>query len=350
MRPTQLQATLAQFVEMKRPMLIEGAPGLGKTQLCEGTARSLGWNGVDNTPNQPFGYIHFHAPTKQPEDYAMPVVDREHNVVNFVVDAGWPVVGNDKVPERGLFCIDEMPQADNSGQKILANVIQQRELYGRKIKPGWTFVATGNRPKDKAGANKILSHLRARVTTIEFEPQLEDWVSWAYANGVNPMVVAFLRFKPGLLLEENDQLEIKANPRAWTEGVSPILGRVSPDAEFECIKGAVGEGAASEFIGFVKLYRELPDPDLIIKNPLTFDVSSIRTKPSVLYALTGALASRTTIDNFGDILSFYERDDLPAEFMVLYVRDACSVCPAVDSTQAFVKWSIGKGAKVLMSN
>lgn len=348
MRPTTLTATLESLVQIRRPVLIEGAPGLGKTQSCEQVARNMGWNGVDNRPDQAFGYLHIHGPTKQPEDFGMPVISAERDAVNFVVDGSWPVVGNDRVPERGIVCFDELPQMDNAQQKISANIIQQRELYGRKFKPGWSFVATGNRPKDKAGANRLLSHLRARMTTLEFEPHLDDWCQWALTNGVSPMIVAFLRFKPGQLFDDNDQLEIRPNPRAWAEGVSPVIGAVPPAAEYECIKGAVGEGAAGEFVAFVKLYRELPDPDLILKDPLKHPIPT--GKPSVLYALTGALAHRAEPDNFDRVMQFFTREEMPPEFMVLMVRDAIARNPALQDTDTFVKWSIGPGAKVLLGS
>lgn len=347
MRPTTLKSTLTAAIAINRPLMIEGAPGLGKTEITKQVARDLGWNGKDNRPDQEFGYLHLHAPLMQPEDYAMPVVNADRTSVDFIVASKFPMLGNDSTPERGLINIDELPQADNSGQKILANLIQERELHGQKLKPGWAITATGNRAKDRAGANRILSHLRARMTTIEFEPQVDDWVQWCMQNDVSPMVPAFIRWKPALLLDEDSQAEIKPNPRSWVEGVASVIGKVPAEAEFECFKGAVGEGPAGEFVAFLQLYRELPDPDLVIKNPDTHPIPT--GKPSVMFALTGALASRATPDNFDALLRFYQRPEMPAEFMVLLVRDAVARCPEVQDTDAFVQWSIGPGAKVLLS-
>ena len=48
-----------------------------------------------------------------------------------------------------------------------------------------------------------------------------------------------------------------------------MLGKVPAEAEYECFKGAVGEGAAAEFVGFMRIYRKLPNPDAILMNPDT---------------------------------------------------------------------------------
>ncbi len=56
---------------------------------------------------------------------------------------------------------------------------------------------------------------------------------------------------------------------------------------YPCIAGAVGEGPASEFAGFVEVMRELPDENLIINGR----PSEFPSKPDVLYATVGSLVN-----------------------------------------------------------
>lgn len=331
MKPSMLMSTLESLIKVRRSTLIEGSPGLGKTQIVKQAADKLG-----------IGFVHIHAPLMQPEDYGMPVVTADRTAVNFVVPAKFPMAGGDH-PEEGVLLIDELPQADNAGQKILANLIQERELHGKKLLPGWTVVATGNKATDRAGANRILSHLRNRVTTLEFEPNLDDWCEWALNNGVDINVVSFLRFKPALLNAFDPQQEISPTPRSWVEGVSAILGQVPEKAEHECVKGAVGEGAAAEFAAYIRIARKLPNPDTILLNP---DKAEVPTDPATLYALSGAMAHRSTANNFDRVMQYAKR--MPPEFMVLVVRDAAKLDPSITSTKAFTSWAMSEGAKVLM--
>lgn len=332
MQPKLLKDTLVSLAKVRRPVLIEGPPGLGKTQLVQQIAKDFAASGDD------YGFVQLHAPLMQPEDFGMPIVNAARDGITFAVPEKFPMVGNDGHPERGIVLIDELPQADNSGQKILANLIQERELHGRKLKPGWTIMATGNRQEDRAGANRILSHLRNRVTTLEFEPHLDDWCDWALANNVNPAVVAFLRWRPDLLSKVEKHNDIYPTPRGWVEGVSNVVGTVPETAEFECFKGAVGEGATGEYVGFLQIYRKLPDPDLVLADP---DRHQVPDDLSTLYALAGAIAHRATPENFANVVKFADR--MPPEFMTLVIRDAVKRHPVVTTTEAFRNWTLNGG-------
>jgi len=332
MRPSLIASTIESMVAVARAMHLEGKPGLGKTQIVRQVADTMG-----------IGFMQLHAPLMQPEDYGMPVVNASRDGVTFVVPTEkFPIEGSN-CPERGILLVDELPQADNSGQKILANLIQEREIHGKRLKKGWTIVSTGNRAADRAGANRILSHLRNRMTTLEFEPHLDDWCVWALENDVAPEVVSFIRFRPGLLCDFDPQRDINPTPRAWVEGVSPIIAKVPAEAEFECFKGAVGEGAAAEFVGFLNIFRKLPNPDAVLMNPDTADVPE---DGATRYAISGAIAARATDANFERVLTYAKR--LPAEFMVLVVRDAIRHNKAIQNTKAFTQWAMKEGAKVLL--
>lgn len=332
MKPSTLKSEImARFnSKQKRTLMVESTPGLGKTQIARQAAQELG-----------VGFMAIHAPLLQPEDYGLPVVTgKNKDGLSFVVSKDkFPLEGSD-CPDTGIFLIDELSQADNSSQKILANLIQEREIHGQKLKEGWTIVATGNRQSDRAGANRILGHLSNRLTRVELELSLDDWTQWALSNGVKSEVVAFIRFRPELLSNYDSKQDINATPRAWAEGVSESLG-VSSN-EFEVFSGDIGEGAASEFLAFLKIYRSLPNPDAILLNPKKAEVPK---DPATLYAVCGALVSRTTEVNFDKALTYIKR--LPAEFSVLYVKDAMQKCSDITHTKAFIDWASNEGAALL---
>jgi hypothetical protein len=188
---------------------------------------------------------------------------------------------------------------------------------------------------DRAGANRILSHLRNRETVIELETHLDDSTQWMIDNNVKPEVIAFLRFRTGLLHEFDAQRESNPTPRSWVEGVSAVLGAVPPEAEYECFKGAVGEGAAAEFVGFLRIFRKLPNPDAILLSPDSYEVP---TDPATLYALSGSLAERASQSNLDRVCTYISR--MPPEFSVLTMSHACRKKPELASTQAFTTWAV----------
>lgn len=339
MKPTQLLNLIVSRVKagLKRPVHVESSPGMGKTQIAH-QASIL----VAKESGKPFGFKMIHAPLLQPEDYGFPVISSDRKDVSFVVSKEkFPLLDSD-CEEEGLLCIDELSQADNSAQKILRNLIQEREIHGKKLKPGWSIITTGNRTTDRAGANRILSHLSNVLTRVELELNLDDWTEWAFSAGIKAEVISFIRFRPALLNTFDAHAEVNATPRAWAEGVSMSLHCVDPSMEFEVFKGDVGEGPAAEFVGFMKLCRNLPSPDAIVLNP---DGIAVPKDSATLYALSGALAHKTTATNFERIMRYVKR--MPAEFSVLYIRDAIRLTPAIQTSKEFIQWASKEGAKLL---
>ena len=328
MRAEKLADAIQSLFPIRRTLCIEGIPGGGKTSIVQQVAEQLG-----------VGYIELHMPTMLVEDFGI-MYPNGDDQLHYKLPDWFPSADRTDIPDTGILCFDDRNQASSDLQKVLANICQARTLHGSKMKDGWQVISTGNRVSDRAGANRILSHLSNRETEIELETQLDDWTRWAMNpdNNVNQELVSFLRFRPNLLHDFDPQRESNPSPRSWVEGVSNVMGVVPKDLEFECFKGAVGEGASAEFVGFLKIYRELPDPDKVLSNPDTTDVPS---DPSTKYALSGALSERVDTKTFANMLKYFDRFD-GAEFGVLAVSYALRKTPELSSTEAFTKWAVDK--------
>lgn len=322
MRATLLKETIKSLFPITRTLSIEGSPGGGKTTIVHEVAQELDIPCIER-----------HMPTMLVEDFGILFPETDSNMLHYKLPEWFPVKG--KAPEQGILLFDDRNQAGPDLQKVLANICQARTLHGVPMPDGWQVISTGNRQSDRAGANRVLSHLRNRETVLELETHLDDWTSWAINHGVKPEVISFIRFRPGLLHDFDAQRDQNATPRSWVDGVSNVLGTVPAEAEYECFKGAVGEGAAAEFVGFVRIFRKLPNPDAILLNPQTADVPK---DPATLYALSGALAQRATESNFERVCQYSER--MPPEFSVLTISYAARKNPDLANTQAFTKWSI----------
>lgn len=342
MRASTLKATLKAMygTKLKRSVCIEGPPGGGKTTIVREVAEDLRTKyetmtqKEDGTPIIPgFGYVEMHMPTMLVEDFGILFPQADSDTLHYKLPEWFPVKG--KAPEHGILCFDDRNQASTDLQKVLANIIQSRTLHGTPLPDGWMVISTGNRQADRAGANRVLSHLRNRETVLEYETHLDDWTGWALTNGVRSEVTSFIRFRIPLLHEFDPSRDINPTPRSWVEGVSPIIGTVPSEAEFECFKGAVGEGAAAEFVGYLRIFRKLPNIDNILMNP---DTVPVPTDPATLYALSGSLAAKATMSNFDRVCTFCNR--MPPEFGVLTINCASRRVKELFDTQAFAKWAV----------
>lgn len=319
MRATLLKDTIKSLFPIQRTVCIEGSPGGGKTTIVHQVAEELGVPCVER-----------HMPTMLVEDFGILFPNGESQL-HYKLPDWFPVKG--KSPDKGILLFDDRNQANADLQKVLANICQARTLHGTPMPDGWQVISTGNRQADRAGANRVLGHLRNRETVYELDTHLDDWTQWAIDNDVKPELVSFIRFRPALLHDYDPQRDQNATPRSWVEGVSNVLGQVPADAEFDSFKGAVGEGAAAEFVGFLRIFRKLPNPDAVLMNPAT---AAVPTDPATLYALSGAIAERATENNFERVCTYAER--MPADFSVLTVSYASRKKPELANTQAFNKW------------
>jgi hypothetical protein len=112
---------------------------------------------------------------------------------------------------------------------------------------------------------------------------------------------------------------------SW-EFVSRILSTGADSGfEHELCAGASAPGAAKEFSGFLRMFRELPTIDAILVNPRTEPVPE---NAATQYAVASALAHCASDSNFDRIRAYLDR--MPTEFQVLCVRDAIAA-PACHS-------------------
>jgi DNA polymerase III delta prime subunit len=343
MRPTAIEKVLEAQINAghHRTLLVTSAPGTGKTQVMQQVARRL-----DGKYEGGFGCLTVHAPTLDPGDVAIPLPNMNRDGVNFVPTGNLlPFDHDDTIPEHGLLIIDEMPQASNDVQKLMAQLIQERAIYGMRLKDGWTIVATGNRQQDKAGANKILKHLADRMTTLEMDVSIDDWAEWFRKQPFfTPMALAFINFRPDLLSAFDPNLDVSPTPRSWAEGVFQAMDHTPQEYALDVFAGAVGRGPAGEFVSFLNLFQKLPDVKKVLANP---DKVAVPTENNIKYALVGAIAGSKALDakTFGNALKFVDR--MGAEYGVLLVRSVKATKQELIATKAFSDWAISSGKDVL---
>ena len=157
-----------------------------------------------------------------------------------------------------------------------------------ELPEGWTVVAAGNRETDRAVTHRMPSALANRFVHLDFSVDPESWQEWAEGQGLSEEVRAFIRFRPNLLHDFDPRKDEKAfpSPRSWDFAARILESDPDPDVLLSLLKGTVGPGAATEFAGFSRMFRQLPDPDAVINQP---DSAVIPEEPATLYALCEAL-------------------------------------------------------------
>ena len=326
MNPQALLTLLHKVVPAHLPILVSGKPGVGKTAIAQAVAQDLGYRLVVS-----------HPVIADPTDFkGLPWVTNGR--------AEFLPIGEVRqlleVTEPTIWLIDDLGQAPLAVQAALMQLIHNgsRQLGGKCLSDHVAIVACTNRRQDKAGVHGFLEPIKSRfLTHVELEPEVEQWSTWAFEQGLDPLVPAFLRWRPDLLsaFDPNLGLDQSPSPRGW-EHVAQILGLGLGDGLlFEAVTGAVGEGAATELLAFLRTWRALPDLDRLLANP---QAAPLMEEPSARYAVCAALAHRADEDTIEPILAYGER--LPEEFQVVLAHFAQSRSPAITHTAAYVNWAV----------
>ncbi len=326
MKASQLKETLAYAIKNKLPVLIKGAPGTGKSDLV---AQACHEAGAD--------LIISHPVVSDPTDYKglpFPVADKDEATFLPFGD----LLRLIRAEKPTVFFLDDLGQAPASVQSAVMQLILARRVNGHSVSEHVVFLAATNRREDKAGVMGILEPVKSRFAAIvELEVDVDDWVTWAFREEMPAELIAFIRYRPHLLHDFKPTADIVNTPSPRTVAyVGTMMKNGLPeDLTYELIAGAAGEGFATELIGFLNIFRDLPDIPTLIKNP---EKAVVPEELSLLFAICGALVQQANRKNFGHILSYAER--IPPEFQVLLVNDAQRRNQALSSCPAFAQWAI----------
>ena len=314
--------TLEQSPELAHvlpPLMVWGAPGLGKSTIIREIAKEFG-----------IGFIDVRLAQREPVDVrGLPVPDRERKCVDWMVSGEWPREG------RGILLFDELTAADRSLQVAAYELILDRrlgELY--KVPDGWYICAAGNRVDDSAVATTMSSALANRFMHVELGEDVESWTCWAWTHGIHPSVIGFLRYKPECLFRQDDENLERGwpTPRAW-ERISVMLNILPKDDEDllrKIVYGIVGNRAGVEFVEFHLLNIGFDDVKAMMINPHA--EIKIPQKVDRKYALCAAMSyyvwrgqdeteSKALLDGF-----FRISLQLTSDFACMVMTDAMQGC------------------------
>lgn len=297
------------------PLMVWGAPGLGKSSIIRDLARAHG-----------VGFLDIRLAQREPVDIrGLPVPDKDG--VKWLVSSEWP-----RDPDsRGIILFDELTAADRSLQVAAYELILDRRLGDLYTVPeGWYICAAGNRTEDRAVATTMSSALANRFLHVELQSDVECWIQWALGHDVHPTAIGFLRARPELLFAQKDENLERGwpSPRSW-ERVSSMLklvGKDDPRMLRSIVYGLIGDRAGVEFMAFLDVSDSLEDVLQAMLSPKA--KISISKKADRVYAFCSAMVyhlwrgqnerqEKTLLDGF-----FRLSQDLPSSFAAMTMIDA----------------------------
>jgi len=321
MRPKELMHLLSILIPAGKTVLIKGAPGTGKSDIVDASCREVKADLMIKHPS-------IEDPT---DPKGLPcVVDGKAVFLPY-----GDMMRMMTAKKRLVVFLDDLGQAPACVQAAYMQLLLARQIGGKKISDHVTFIAATNRKEDRAGVTNILEPVKSRFATIvELTPNADDWCEWAADHNVPTELIAYIRFRPQSLMATGtptNDIVNRACPRTvynlgelWNLGIQ----------DHESLAGAAGEGFATEFLGFVRLWRSLPSIDGILLNPKT---TAVPSDPAALAAVSVALADRATEDSSSRVMQYLAR--LPEEYTALGIKHAQRRCPEIANCREFIMWA-----------
>lgn len=328
MTPSAAQDLLRRTIPAGLPVLLAGAPGVGKTAIVTQLAQELDYQLVVS-----------HPITSDPTDFrGLPwMVNGEAHFL--------PIGDLARLAELtdrpAIWLIDDLGQALPATQAAVMQLVHRdsRALNGFRLPESVTVIACTNRAQDRAGVGAFLAPLVSRFTTVlTVEPEPASFVRWAIERGgFNPLVASFIRWKPETLLDTarpDHSLEQRCSPRTW-EHVSRLVNLdLSASQLREPVLGAISPSIAVEFLAYLQIYESLPHADLVRANP---DGAPLPAALDATYATAVHLATASSRTDFDLFARYVSR--LQPEFQLLFMLTAISRKPELLHTATYIAWA-----------
>lgn len=343
-----LKKKVALSIKTKKPILLWGAPGIGKTSIVNAVNKDFSGRLID-VPLSTMMPENFFLPAAKSQDFSDP-----KNRVAIDLPVEWlPVYhksegeeGNKRVNgidgKGGVLFLDELTRANKGVLNNCLKLILERRVGDYLLGDEWSIICAANRDFDDPNSeiNVDLSALDNRVKHYNYVPRVEDWAAWAQSEMrkkgpnseelellIDPAIPLFLRFSEKYFhyLDTDDYKHAWPSPRSWAEAGQELIElrkeaaeegrRLSGEDVRTTMEATVGREATTEFMGFLKIMEEidLKEIEEVWSNGKKASLPPIKKAakdytPDIAYAYLGAVIfkrngvklSKSEIENFLD--------------------------------------------------
>ena len=262
-------------VAHEQTVLVQGHMGIGKSALLTILKKMF----PDHTP------CYVDCTTKDLGDLTLPKIgvldDGDTGFVRYITNEELGMHLNGPI----IMMLDEYGKSNPSVKQALTRLIYERKMGAYTLHPESLVFATTNLGVEGVG-DLLVAHQSNRVTIVTMrKPTHEEWIEWGIQNGINPIVLGFVREFPEVFADFTEVGDPKDNPYIFhpkdksrvsfvtprsLESFSKIVDKIDMlghKVVTALAMGTIGVRAALDAEAFIQLGDKLPSREAIIKDP-----------------------------------------------------------------------------------
>lgn len=242
----------------QRPILLIGAPGIGKTQIMEQIARECDIALVAYTITHHTRQSAIGLPFILEKEFG----GKKYSVTEYTMSE---IIGSvyeqmEKTDRKeGILFIDEINCVSETLAPTMLQFLQCKSFGNQQIPEGWIIVAAGNPPEYNKSVREFDVVTLDRVKKIDVEPNFTVWKEYAYSAGIHGAIISYLELKKENFYQMETRVDGKrfATARGWQDlsellTVYEKLGmEVDQEVIFQYIQH---EKIAKDFANYLELY------------------------------------------------------------------------------------------------
>lgn len=244
----------------QRPVLLLGAPGIGKTQIMEQIARECQVGLVSYTITHHTRQSAIGLPFISKKEFG----GKEYSVTEYTMSEIVASIYN-KIEKTGLkegiLFIDEINCVSETLAPAMLQFLQCKMFGNHEIPQGWVIVAAGNPPEYNKSVREFDVVTMDRVKKIEVEPDFAVWKEYAVKNQLHPAVISYLSTRTANFYRMETTVDGRtfATPRGW-EDLSQMLvvyEKLGKKMDREVVRQYIQhEKIAKDFANYLELYEK----------------------------------------------------------------------------------------------
>jgi hypothetical protein len=178
----------------QRPVLIIGAPGIGKTAIMEQIAAELGiglvsYSMTHHTRQSAIGLPYIEKREFEGKEYSVSEYTMSEiiaSVHNYIKSTGI---------KEGILFLDEINCISETLSPAMLQFLQYKTFGNTPVPEGWVIVTAGNPPEFNKSVREFDVATLDRVKKINVEPNYEVWREYAVQKGVHNAIITYLDVK-----------------------------------------------------------------------------------------------------------------------------------------------------------